>query len=263
MKRAQRHMKIKEMAKKTTVATASEEDKTNTDLLKPSAVRKTYSLDFISSDEDSGSELDDVTIGRLEKNDMMTKSMNVREYIDFAECRQTGFGGKNLKKFKEWLDPDAITDTKIVEQTWDLLAYLAYDTLQQVVEMSLLVRKDMQLSTDPFAAHHLVVKRPSSHGDIDSVAAKKSKPDDEGVFPDVTLTSEQPEKELNTEKLSSIHEVCQPENTSIESSSHQPWNHHTPAIQPHHVREAIRRCHMPGGPLSSFTVSYHGNTTIL
>ena len=23
---------------------------------------------------------------------MMTKTMNVREYIDFAECRQTGFG---------------------------------------------------------------------------------------------------------------------------------------------------------------------------
>lgn len=81
----------------------------------------------------------------------------------------------------------------------------------QVVEMSLLVRKDMQLSTDPFAAHHLVVKRPSSHGDTDGVAAKKSKPDDEGVFPDVTLTSEQPEKELNTEKLSSIHVECQPE----------------------------------------------------
>ena len=41
-------------------------------------------------------------------------------------------GGKNLKKFKEWLEADSITDTKIVEQTWDLLAYLAYDTLQQV-----------------------------------------------------------------------------------------------------------------------------------
>ena len=23
---------------------------------------------------------------------MMTKTMNVREYIDYAECRQTGFG---------------------------------------------------------------------------------------------------------------------------------------------------------------------------
>lgn len=46
-------------------------------------------------------------------------------------------GGKNLKKFKEWLESDAITDTKIVEQTWDLLAYLAYDTLQQVCDIHL------------------------------------------------------------------------------------------------------------------------------
>ena len=44
----------------------------------------------------------------------------------------TTTGGKNLKKFKEWLEPDSVADTKIVEQTWDLLAYLAYDTLQQV-----------------------------------------------------------------------------------------------------------------------------------
>ena len=41
-------------------------------------------------------------------------------------------GGKNMKKFKEWLEPQSVTDTKIAEQAWDLLAYLAYDTVQQV-----------------------------------------------------------------------------------------------------------------------------------
>ena len=43
-----------------------------------------------------------------------------------------GTGGKNMKKFKEWLEPDSITETKIAEPAWDLLAYLAYDTVQQV-----------------------------------------------------------------------------------------------------------------------------------
>lgn len=258
MKRAQRHMKIKEMAKKTSLATSSEEDKTtDTDLLKPSAVRKMYSLEFLSSDEDdSGPELDDITIGRLERNDMMTKTMNVREYIDYAECRQTSFGGKNLKKFKEWLESDAITDTKIVEQTWDLLAYLAYDTLQQVVEMSLLVRKDMRLSTDPFSAHHLVVKTPA-HLDTGGVTSRRSKPDEEQAVSDVTLSTELAEKETITERLGSVNVETQPtESTSIESSSH-----HLPAIQPYHIREAIRRCHMPGGPLSSFTTHFMPMTT--
>ena len=37
-----------------------------------------------------------------------------------------------MKKFKEWLEPDSITETKIAEPAWDLLAYLAYDTVQQV-----------------------------------------------------------------------------------------------------------------------------------
>ena len=44
----------------------------------------------------------------------------------------SAIGGKNMKKFKEWLEPQSVTDTKIAEPAWDLLAYLSYDTVQQV-----------------------------------------------------------------------------------------------------------------------------------
>ena len=75
--------------------------------------------------------------------------------------------------------------------------------------MSLLVRKDMQLSTDPFAAHHLVVKTPA-HLDTGGLAPKRSKPDEEGVVSDVTATtSEQGEKEMNTEKIGSVSAEAQ------------------------------------------------------
>jgi len=77
--------------------------------------------------------------------------------------------------------------------------------------MSLLVRKDMESSSDPFIAHHLAVKRPSQ---LDSVAltTKRNKPDEETIISNVSSTSEQTEKDLNAEK-STVHveseqEVC-------------------------------------------------------
>ena len=67
----------------------------------------------------------------------------------------------------------------------------------------------MQLSTDPFAAHHLVVKTPA-HLDTGGPAAKRSKLDEEGVVSDVTTTTEQGDKEMNTEKASSVSVEAQP-----------------------------------------------------
>lgn len=77
--------------------------------------------------------------------------------------------------------------------------------------MSLLVRKDMQLSTDPFTAHHLVVKRPSQSED-DGATAKRNKPDEETVPSGVTSSGKSADKELNGERhcgpLKSQPEVC-------------------------------------------------------
>ena len=77
--------------------------------------------------------------------------------------------------------------------------------------MSLLVRKDMQLSTDPFIAHHLIVKR-SSQSDDGGAMAKRNKPDEEYVSSDVTSSCKPADEELNGERhyghLESQPEVC-------------------------------------------------------
>ena len=71
--------------------------------------------------------------------------------------------------------------------------------------MSLLVRKDMQLSTDPFTAHHLVVKRPSQLDDC-GVTTKRNKPDEDTV---ATSTGKQADKGLNGERHGDPQpEVC-------------------------------------------------------
>lgn len=75
--------------------------------------------------------------------------------------------------------------------------------------MSLLVRKDMRLSTDPFSAHHLVVKTPA-HLDTGGVTSRRSKPDEEQAVSDVTSSTELAEKETNTERLGSVNVETQP-----------------------------------------------------
>lgn len=74
--------------------------------------------------------------------------------------------------------------------------------------MSLLVRKDMRLSTDPFSAHHLVVKTPA-HLDTGGVTSRRSKPDEQAVS-DVTSSTELAEKETNMERLGSVNVETQP-----------------------------------------------------
>ena len=77
--------------------------------------------------------------------------------------------------------------------------------------MSLLVRKDVQLSTDPFTAHHLVVKR-QSQSDDSVVMAKRNKPDEESVSSGITSTGKPADNESKGEKhdghVESQPEVC-------------------------------------------------------
>ena len=72
--------------------------------------------------------------------------------------------------------------------------------------MSLLVRRDMQSSVDPFAAHHLVIKR-ASQIDDGMTMSKRSKPDEETISSDVASTSEQADK-AEKRNSSSQPEVC-------------------------------------------------------
>ena len=76
--------------------------------------------------------------------------------------------------------------------------------------MSLLVSKDMQLSTDPFTAHHLIIKRPSQSDD-GGATPKRNKPDEETVPSGATSNSKPMDKELNGEKHYCDHLDPQPE----------------------------------------------------
>ncbi|KAJ1149123.1 hypothetical protein NDU88_001941 [Pleurodeles waltl] len=111
---------------------------------------------------------------------------------------------KKATKFRDWLDC-SLMEIKPNAVAMEILAYLAYETVAQLVDLALLVKQDMSPKTcDPF-----------SH----AISA--------------TL--------INYHNTTELPAAC-----GAESQSE--------AIQPGHIREAIRRYSHSFGPLSPFTV---------
>ncbi|KAI7804632.1 putative transcription initiation protein SPT3-like protein, partial [Triplophysa rosa] len=86
------------------------------------------------------------SLARIEK---MTRNMDSSQYSDFCESRQLSFS-KKASKFREWLDCSSL-DIKPNAMSMEILSYLAYETVAQVVDLALLVKQDMTPKTgDPF-----------------------------------------------------------------------------------------------------------------
>ncbi|KAK2503899.1 hypothetical protein MC885_014940 [Smutsia gigantea] len=129
--------------------------------------------------------------------------MDSAQYAEFCESRQLSFS-KKASKFRDWLDCSSM-EIKPNVVAMEILAYLAYETVAQLVDLALLVRQDMVTKAgDPFS-HAISATFIQHHNSAESTAA------------------------------------C-----GVEA--------HGDAIQPCHIREAIRRYGHKIGPLSPFTV---------
>uniref|UniRef100_A0A672NTY9 SPT3 homolog, SAGA and STAGA complex component n=1 Tax=Sinocyclocheilus grahami TaxID=75366 RepID=A0A672NTY9_SINGR len=179
-----------------------------------SSVNKRQRLlqDFMSSIDQTGEfltlveeeEVDEVKQERLERIEKVTRNMDSSQYSDFCESRQLSFS-KKASKFREWLDCSSL-DVKPNAMSMEILSYLAYETVAQVVDLALLVKQDMTPKTgDPF--QHAI--------------------------------------------SATFIQYC---NSSAESAAACGTEAQSSAIQPAHIREAIRRYSHKIGPLSPFSV---------
>ncbi|KAF4013440.1 hypothetical protein G4228_004782 [Cervus hanglu yarkandensis] len=116
---------------------------------------------------------------------------------------------KKGSKFRDWLDCGSM-EIKPNVVAMEILAYLAYETVAQLVDLALLVRQDLVTKAgDPFS-HAISATFIQYHNSAESTAA------------------------------------C-----GVEA--------HSDAIQPSHIREAVRRYGHKIGPLSPFTSAYRRN----
>lgn len=86
---------------------------------------------------------DENYIERLQRLDRMTRNMDQKRYLEFCKSRNVSFKGKYSQWFQNALQQVVDTlDIKLEKLTNDVICYLAYETLGQLIELCLVVRRD-------------------------------------------------------------------------------------------------------------------------
>ncbi|KAK7576648.1 hypothetical protein V9T40_012934 [Parthenolecanium corni] len=89
---------------------------------------------------------DPVKVKRQMRADWMSRNLTAKQYSDFVKSRQLSFYGKFRKtqKFLDWLSVkhgENIT-LKLRTSTYDILIYLAKETIAQIIDYVFLLRQD-------------------------------------------------------------------------------------------------------------------------
>jgi len=90
---------------------------------------------------------------RLVRFDKMSKNMDERKYMEFCKARSVSFRGKYSQWFQAALQEVVDNlDIKLEKLTNDVICYLAYETLGQLMELCLVVRRDNTTFSGDFLA---------------------------------------------------------------------------------------------------------------
>ncbi|KAG8445775.1 hypothetical protein GDO86_010529, partial [Hymenochirus boettgeri] len=249
-----------------------EEDDTEEKLVNLNNANKRQKLaqDFLNSIDQTGEllalmeddEIDEVKQERMERAEKQTRSMDSAQYAEFCESRQLSFS-KKASKFRDWLDCSSM-EIKPNAVAMEILAYLAYETVAQLVDLALLVKQDMAPKTcDPFA--HAVSAAYIHNRNTSELLVQtpflKSNPDSPENTPPATPnppsagTPHQSKGQPGALGNGSLGlDMGKTKQRKRKKSAAAGGIESNDAIQPGHIREAIRRYSHKIGPLSPFTV---------
>ncbi|XP_072178682.1 transcription initiation protein SPT3 homolog isoform X1 [Diadema setosum] len=122
------------------------------------AKRRRLCQDILSSIDHTGElsvlldsdEVDPIKLERQDRADQKARGMDLTAYKEYTEARQMNFI-KKASKFKEWLDISHL-EPKPNAFAMEIVGYLAYETVAQIMDLSLLVQRDMLASPcDPIS----------------------------------------------------------------------------------------------------------------
>ncbi|XP_064629456.1 transcription initiation protein SPT3 homolog isoform X2 [Lineus longissimus] len=204
----------------------------------PRSRRRKICYDFLSSIDQTGElialfdddSVDEIKFQRSVRADIQARNMDEQKYKEFNEARQASFSRKyKSQRFREWLVAGINLEIKPNPLAMEVLSYLAYETVAQVVDLSLLVKKDSITKTDdPItrAMPHIYM----SHDPFEFINQTKSKSQTASV---------------KKEPLGGTSPTLSGSATSLEMS--------TLAIQPGEIREAMRTYGYLIGPFGAFS----------
>lgn len=228
------------------------EDVAHDDDCEPTAgKRKRQCLEFIryldSTNElldavESQSMTDEVRMARLLRADLTSRTLDRSQYLQWAEARQASFTPRmRTAKLKEWLLKNTPFESKLGPFMLELLSFFAYETVSQIVDMALIVRKDQE------ASNYLDRLGPSSTCNNDKDSLLLSSPTNDDVTSPLSTQSPTSVQSVSNYSLGSKKSKRKRSAVNIEDDvgSHG-------AIQPKHVKEVMRRCLQPTGPFAAF-----------
>ncbi|NXV41240.1 SUPT3 protein, partial [Uria aalge] len=198
-----------------------------------------------------------------QRAERQTRMMDSVQYAEFCESRQLSFS-KKASKFRDWLDCSSM-EIKPNAVAMEILAYLAYETVAQLVDLALLVKQDMAPKAgDPFS-HAISATFIQYHNSTEvrqSTGVKTSLDSPENTPPPTpTPPASAGQQHLGKTPSGALGNggIGQDSTKSKQrkrkkSTAACGIEAQSDAIQPSHIREAIRRYGHKIGPLSPFTV---------
>ncbi|XP_068136263.1 transcription initiation protein SPT3 homolog isoform X4 [Hyperolius riggenbachi] len=196
--------------------------------------RQKLAQDFLNSIDQTGEllalmeddEIDEVKQERMERAEKQTRTMDSAQYAEFCESRQLSFS-KKASKFRDWLDCSSM-EIKPNAVAMEILAYLAYETVAQPPFQA------QPIKSNPETPENTPPATPTPP----STGTPHMGKNQAGPLGNGAQTPESAKAKQRKRKKSAAA-------GGIESNSD--------AIQPSHIREAIRRYGHKVGPLSPFT----------
>ncbi|XP_065443617.1 transcription initiation protein SPT3 homolog isoform X8 [Chrysemys picta bellii] len=207
----------------------------------------------------------------VSRAERQTRMMDSAQYAEFCESRQLSFS-KKASKFRDWLDCSSM-EIKPNAVAMEILAYLAYETVAQLVDLALLVKQDMAPKAgDPFS-HAISATFIQYHNSAEphflgQTTNMKSSLDSPENTPPPTPTppaSAGPQHLGKTLSGALGNGGIGQDSTKVKQRKRKKSTAacgieaQSDAIQPCHIREAIRRYGHKIGPLSPFTSAYRRN----
>ncbi|KAK3873013.1 hypothetical protein Pcinc_021939 [Petrolisthes cinctipes] len=113
--------------------------------------RKKLCINFLQSIDQTGqyeplyssSLYDPIKAERAFRLDAMTQGMSCQRYKDYCEARKASFCPRlRVNKFREWLLGEESGEVKLTQLVLEMLNRLAYETVAQIVDLALLVKRD-------------------------------------------------------------------------------------------------------------------------
>ncbi|XP_059929676.1 transcription initiation protein SPT3 homolog isoform X2 [Gadus macrocephalus] len=180
--------------------------------------------------------VDPVKLERMERLERQTRTMDQSQYSEFCESRQLSFA-KKASKFRDWLDCSNL-EVKPNSIAMEILSYLAYETVAQcvcsfqIVDLSLLVKQEMESKNDPVS--HVIS---SSYIHYNTHPEVKRDPESPDATPPSTPGSSHSKPLLQGNGSLDGRARLRKRKKNCPAAIEQPSG----AIQPGHIREAIRR----------------------